>query len=62
MERERGEGRREKTEDGVRDRGSQRGIREKGVSERDRQTEKQREMERESWEGGRYKTEDGVRD
>ena len=46
----------------MRDRGSQRGIREKGVSERDRQTEKQREMERESWEGGRYKTEDGVRD
>ena len=55
MERERGEGRREKTEDGVRDRGSQRGIREKGVSERetDRQRNSERWKERVGREGDR---------
>ena len=46
MERERGEGRREKTEDGVRDRGSQRGIRERVRGERERQTDRDRETAR----------------
>ena len=46
MERERGEGRREKTEDGVRDQGSQRGIRERVRGERERQTDRDRETAR----------------